>query len=401
MKRPGRFLLVLILVFGIVLPWLPAMKAETTVTLDFFYSATCSHCQEENAVLEQLEAEYPGLLVRRWEITENPVLYQKVEAVLQEAPYSVAAGVPLTLLGGYAFSAFDSATDPQNLENYILYYVEHPRTGIVDRILADQAVGAGDFEDLGRLVRIPLFGVVDLGEVSLWVGTVILGFFDGINPCAMWVLILLVTFLANQRDRKRMWILGSAFLAASGFAYFLIVIAWVNVSLLIGYSGWIRVALGILAMALGTWQVFRHFRTVRTEAVGCTVADAGKKRRIAARIREILSRKNLGLAVLEIVLLALSVNVLELACTPVFPAVFGNLLAFHGITGAAQAGFVALYVLFFLLDDLVVFGVAMITFRVKGISARWSKAASLVAAILLFALGFLLAFFPDILFLQF
>ena len=401
MKRLPFFLGVLFLLSSLFVG-IPAVRAESPVILDFFHSATCGHCQEEDAFLADLEASHPELLVRRWEITEHPELYAEVRTVLQDAPYDVFAGVPLTLIGGYAFSGFDAETDPENLESYLQYYARHPRTGIVDLVLAGQPVGPEDFQDLGRLVQIPLVGPVDPQEISLVIATAILGFFDGINPCAMWVLILLVTFLANLRDRKRMWILGSAFLFASGAAYFLILIAWMNLSALFGAIGWIRIALGVLAMAFGVWQIFRRIREMKTADAGCTVTDEGKKKRLASRLRDIVAKPNLGLALLEIALLALSVNVLELACSPVYPAVFGTLLALdNSLSALAQAGYILLYVVFFLLDDFLVFGIAMATFRVKGISARWSRIGALVAACLLFALGFFLTFFPEILFLNF
>lgn len=401
MKR-FRFVVVVLFLFSSLFVRMPFVKAEATVTIDFFHSATCGHCQEEDAFLAELEATHAELVVRRWEITEHPELYAEVRAVLQEAPYDVFAGVPLTLIGGYAFSAFDPETDPENLENYIQYYARHPRTGIVDLVLNDQTVGPEAFQDLGRLIRIPLIGMVEPGEISLGIATAILGFFDGINPCAMWVLILLVTFLANLRDRKRMWILGSAFLAASGIAYFVILIAWINLSQIIGLTGWIRIILGTLAMGFGAWLIYRRIREMKTTEAGCTVADDGKKKRIAARLRDIVANPKLGVALLEIVLLALSVNVLELACSPVYPAVFGTLLAANNTLSAwGQAGYVLLYVVFFLLDDFLVFGIAMATFRVKGISARWSRIGALIAACLLFALGFFLTFLPNLLFFNF
>ena len=71
---------------------------------------------------------------------------------------------------------------------------------------------------------------VDLKDMSLPVIAVIIGLVDGFNPCAMWVLIFLITMLFDYPSRKKMWILGCTFIFTSAFIYFLFMMSFLKVA---------------------------------------------------------------------------------------------------------------------------------------------------------------------------
>jgi hypothetical protein len=48
-------------------------------------------------------------------------------------------------------------------------------------------------------------------------------------------------------------------------------------------------------------------------------------------------------------------------------------------------------------DDLLIFTIAVITFKVTGISSKYAKYSNLFGGIIMFALGIILIFFPQIL----
>ena len=60
-------------------------------------------------------------------------------------------------------------------------------------------------------------GEIEIKYLSLGLVTLIIGLLDGFNPCAMWVLVFLINLLLGMADRRKMWILGSVFIAASAF----------------------------------------------------------------------------------------------------------------------------------------------------------------------------------------
>ena len=79
--------------------------------------------------------------------------------------------------------------------------------------------------------NIPLLGDVNIKEVSLPLMSIVIGFVDGFNPCAMWVLLFLIGMLFNMKDKKKMWILGIVFLTTSALVYLAIMLAWLKVAI--------------------------------------------------------------------------------------------------------------------------------------------------------------------------
>ena len=89
---------------------------------------------------------------------------------------------------------------------------------------------ASDFE-------VTLFGrTISLDDVGLPLFTVAMGLLDGLNPCSMWVLILMISLLAPLNDRKRMLAIAGTFVLVEGIAYFVFMAAWLNLFLFIGLS---------------------------------------------------------------------------------------------------------------------------------------------------------------------
>jgi hypothetical protein len=85
--------------------------------------------------------------------------------------------------------------------------------------------------------------------------TLALGLLDGFNPCAMWVLLFLLSLLVRLRDRKRMALIAGTFVLVSGAVYYAFMAAWLNVFLAVGLSKVVRVLLGTTAVLIGLINV--------------------------------------------------------------------------------------------------------------------------------------------------
>ena len=92
------------------------------------------------------------------------------------------------------------------------------------------------------------------------------------------------------------------------------------------------------------------------------------------------------------VVLAISFNLVELACSAGLPLVFTQLLAINHVTGMEGLFYTILYIIFFLMDDLIVFIIAVFTMNVTGISTKYNKYSHLVGGILMILIGILLMF---------
>jgi hypothetical protein len=307
---------------------------------------------------------------------------------------SIEAGsVPLTVIGDRVW----------------IGYSEHVGREIEARIAECRARGCADVVSalrsgaatppavepgptIPRTVRLPFLGEVRTAGLSLPALTVLLAAVDGFNPCAMWVLVFLLGLLAGMKDRARMWLLGGAFVAASASVYFLILGAWLNVLLFAGAIVFVRIGVGIVALAGGAYYLREFFANADMK---CEVTASGRRRRIFARLREIAQQRSFLPALAGIVALAFAVNVVEFLCSAGIPAVFTQVLALSALSAWQYGAFLALYVLVFMLDDLLVLAAALRTLEVTGLTTRYARWSNAIGGTALVGVGLLLVFRPE------
>jgi hypothetical protein len=191
-----------------------------------------------------------------------------------------------------------------------------------------------------------------------------------------------------------MWSYGAVFLLTSAAVYFAFLAAWLNLFLLLGSLLWIRLGVGLFALAAGGYYV-REF--VRNPDAVCPVTSHGGRQQIMARLRVAVAERSFLIAVLGIMLLATAVNLIELLCSAGIPAIYTQVLALSDLSASAYYGYLAFYIGIFMLDDAAVFVTAMLTLRATGLTATYSRYAHLVGGVVLGGLGLLLVFWPELL----
>ena len=194
-----------------------------------------------------------------------------------------------------------------------------------------------------------------------------------------------------MKDKKRMWTLGVTFLVVSAFIYMLIMLSWISIAVKMTTVIWVRNLIALLALIGAFVNIRNYFKSHD----GCNVVDAKKRKKIFSKIRKFTSEKSFILAILGVVGLAVSVNLVELACSAGLPLVFTELLALNNVSNFMKIMYTLLYVLFFLLDDLVIFIIAMVTMEVTGISTKYNKYSHLLGGIIMLVMGLLLIFKPE------
>lgn len=239
-----------------------------------------------------------------------------------------------------------------------------------------------------------LFGVVSLKDVSLPIFTIILGAVDGFNPCAMWILIFLITMMFSMHDRGKMWILGLTFIFTSGFVYLCFMLSWLSLASFLSSVVLIRFLIASFAVLFGMVNIYRYFKSLNSD-VGCDVTDKKKRLKIMERIKKIVNEKSFLLSILGIMLLAFSVNLIELLCSLGIPVMFTNVLAMNDLSTLEYVIYIGLYLLFFLIDDILIFVIAMKTLKIKGISNKYTKYSHLIGGVIMVLLGILMVIKPE------
>ncbi|MFH1192104.1 MAG: thioredoxin family protein [bacterium] len=368
-----------------------------------FWANGCSHCAKEKEFLKKIEKKYEGKIkVNYFEITEN----RDNAKLLLEAGKTLKAdvsGIPFTVIGSdYITGWYSSDSTGKLLEEQISSAINGECDDIVggliepakDAMVNNNRCPEIESSDKGlpEKINVPLFGEINLGKLSLPVLTLVLGILDGFNPCAMWILLFLISLLLGMRDRKRMWILGSTFIFVSALVYFLFMSAWLNLFLFLGFVLWVRIIIALVALASGGYNLKDYF-TSKKEG-GCSVAEDEKRRNIFEKLKHITQSEKFWFAFAGIILLAFSVNLVEMICSAGFPAVYTQILTLAHIAKWKYYLYLLFYIFLYMFDDLVIFIIAMITLRATGVSTKYGRMSRLIGGILMLLIGILLLFKP-------
>ncbi|OGV97392.1 hypothetical protein A2W24_03565 [Microgenomates group bacterium RBG_16_45_19] len=346
--------------------------------VEFFWAEGCPHCAKEKVFLTELKTKYPDLVIKSYEISQNLVNALLLQQRGRDLNADVS-GVPFTIIGDEYVSGFrDNETTGKQIETrYIQVMSENAQVETP--------------QPAGQLLNVPLLGAVNLASLSLPVLTFLIALMDGFNPCAMWTLLFLISLLLGMKDRKRMWLLGTVFIATSALVYFLFLAAWLNLFIFLGMVAWVRVGIGLVASAAGGMYLRDYYR----DQSGCKVVGDEKRQKIFGKLRDITAKKQLLVALGGIMLLAVAVNLVELICSAGLPAVYTQVLSLSNLPRWQYDLYLIFYVLVFMLDDLFIFFTAMLTLKAVGIQSKYAKVSRLVGGILMIMIGVLLLFKPS------
>ncbi|MFH1239937.1 MAG: thioredoxin family protein [Candidatus Diapherotrites archaeon] len=380
-------LIIVMLVLGSFLifsePVKPAYEYDGFV-VTYFYLPSCSHCAEQKPIILELQQELKDITFVFHDASsqEGSVLFYQMAT---EAGMDTSQlGTPTTFVENHPLVGVHSK---QEILNEIDDCIKECTTGEVKSEVQDIETGFADFE-------LPFLGRTDLTSFSIPVLAIVLGAIDGFNPCAMWVLVYLIALLVNVRDRKKVWLIVGSFVLASGILYFLFMTAWLNVFLLLGYIKTITVIIGLVALGGGILSV-KDFLTTK-DAMTCKVGDEASHKKTISKMEEIIAKPISLALILGIVALAFVVNSVEFVCSAAIPAVFTQILALSNLSTIEHYMYILLYDIFFMLDDLLIFGLAALAIN-SSFGEKYAKYCKIIGGIILVVLGLILLFAPHLL----
>lgn len=402
MKRSLKILFLVICLFSFC-NVVNAVSEKNLVNIYLFHSYTCKHCKEEIKLLDELEKEYDNIKVYKYEVNENGngELLKNISEIMG----SKVTGTPYTIIGNKVFSGYDYENSKGRFKGAIEYYSKYGYEDKVGEYISSIPLPSYEVKDtdpdvdeyisnyISYKVKLPLIGEVKLKNLTLPLITVVIGLADGFNPCAMWVLLFLISMLIGMKDKKRMWILGSTFLLISALIYLIFMMSWLNLANLLISVVWVRVIIAVVSLVGGFINLRGYIK--HRKVSGCDVVDDKKRNKIITRIKKFTTEKNFWLAILGVIVLAISVNVVELACSAGLPVMFIEILSLNNLTAIEEIIYIVLYMLFFLLDDFVVFVIAMTTLSLTGVSSKYGNLSKLIGGILMLFIGLLLMFKPE------
>lgn len=396
-----KYFLIFLLALLISTPHVLASE-KNIVNMHLFYSKTCPHCANEIKMINTLEKQYSNLKVYKHEISNGDEL-NLLKQVEEKFNINVKS-VPFTVIGEKYFSGYSEENSKKEFIGVIEAYSNNGYQDIVGQLMGNIKLPSYEIKDdvdidqiiegnNEKNIKIPFIGNVNLKKIALPLVAVIMGLLDGFNPCAMWVLLFLISMLLGMENKKRMWSLGLCFILTSALVYFLFMVAWLNITSVIANISLLRTIIALVAIIGGTYNLYNYFKNKKEN--GCTVVDDKKRNKIFTKIKKFTHEKSFILALIGIITLAISVNFIELACSAGLPVMFIEILNLNNLTKLQYYIYIILYVIIFMLDDIIIFFIAMISMELTGFSTKYGKLSKLLGGILLLAIGLLMLFKPQ------
>lgn len=360
-------------------------RLREALAFTVFTREGCSRCSRAKAWLGEIAKRYPAFDVSFADIGRDGNA-RSLLADMVGRHRIAAASVPVFSFGGRLEVGFDRAETSGRRLEAILDNWTRPCPARIDGSEDDSAPTSAP------LIELPFVGPVAPATLGMPLFTIAVGLVDGFNPCAMWVLLLLLSVLVNLRDRVRMLAVAGTFVVVSGAAYLAFMAAWLNVFMWVGYLRFVQVMLGTIAICVGVVHIkdFFAFQAGPTLSI-----PAAAKPGIYDRMRRIVNAENLPAAITAAFVLAVLVNIVELLCTAGLPALYTEILSQRDYGPATRYGYLLLYIAAYMFDDMIMVGVAIATlsrFKLQQASGRWLKLVS--GAVILF-LGLLLVLRPE------
>lgn len=427
-----------------------ADQIEALLTIHIYVRTGCGHCRDARAFLTELQPRYPAFKFQYHDVLTEKGASDAAEALTRKFAVRAVGFPVIHLLGRLEVGFINADISGRKLEALLNQAVgdcefkpekkpvlelpdsAKPRTEIVmppPFYLAMigpslPQVGVGRKESLGDSHRpigaerplsaapaldsqaapsvkeeegidVPVFGRLNVKVLGMPLFTFMIGLIDGFNPCAMWVLIFLLSLLATLQDRRKMAIIAGTFVFVSGLAYMAFMAAWLNVFMLIGFARPAQIALGVLGLLVGAVNV-KDFFAFKT-GISLSIPETAKPH-LYSRVRSIVSARCLWPALLGATVLAVLVNTIELLCTAGLPAMYTEILTQHHLPAWKNYSYLILYNIAYMFDDtiMVIIGVATLSHkRLQQGEGRWLK---LFSGMVILLLGALMVFKPSWLF---
>jgi len=249
MRWKALYIIIFLCLFALITS--NSISAENQQTLKaciyFFYGQGCPHCARVEPYLKTLEKTYPGIEIHKFEIYNNRTNLQLLMKYFDA--YNVSEherGVPAVFLVNKYFVG----------DRPIL-------THLLDAIKENNVSACPTLEkptEIKKAVTGPAstveqrFGTIPMLTV---IGAALV---DSINPCAIAVLLILLSALLVTGERKRALKAGIAFTVSIYIVYFLFGLGLFSALQVTGLSYWFYKFIGLLAIIIGVLNVKDFFK---------------------------------------------------------------------------------------------------------------------------------------------
>ena len=370
-----KFFFIFLLLSGLVFSAPVFAQTENKLEINFFYSETCPHCKAEQEFLDTMQEKYPEIKINRHLSSNGENRKLMIDLLIKHSAEKYTGLVPLTFVGEEFIMGFDNADGVgKEIEASIQKQLSNTEPKPI--------------EDSGK-VKLPLIGEVDLGKYSLFGQAFVLGFFDGFNVCSLGALVLILGLVLVLRSRMKILFFGGAYILATAIVYGVLIVLWYKLFYYLGpVLNIMNVFVGAMGI-LGAVYFFRQFLKFKKYGPTCDTAQNNNIVTKFSRKVQNTFKETGGIwgIVISIFVFAIVITVVEFPCSAVIPVLFAGILAKAKLSALTYLFYIALYIFFYMLDEIIVFLIAVFTMNIKIASGKSMIWLSLIEAIVLLGLG--------------
>ena len=359
-----------LITFGIIICFFAFLAtsavAENQVIVDFYYSETCGSCKPANEIMDQIIHHYEEnnsdqVIFFKKEITSNTTNRNEMRERGLSYPSVIVNNLTKIPKVNITYET-------------LILVINQAIANLTPNIFYDQ-----------NITEIPFFGKINLSQLTLPFLTITLATLDSFNPCAFFILIVLLSMLLYLQSRKKMLIVGTIFIFFSGLFYALFMLVLFNSFFFTKlYISVTSIIVGIVACIVGIINIkdFFYFKE------GFSLSIPEDKREITfKRMRKLVKSPSLLVMIGGTIFIAISVNFFELLCTFGFPLYFTNRLALENLPTLTYYFYILLYTIFYVIPLLIILIFSVFSLGVKKLTDWQGRILKLFPGVFLFSFG--------------
>jgi thiol-disulfide isomerase/thioredoxin len=418
----------------------------------FFYGRSCPHCHAQMPLMKALAENNDDIVVHFYEVSQAVDVWRE----FLERHQIKYRGFPRTFVGDKSFIGYSPTAVVLEysdvLEGYLgnrVQIVKAVERQLGHRVSLGSLLQAGELPGPGAVSFWPLLLPIVYGlsyfllrpwlarenRKRLWQGgfaaSAIIAFFlflgllpdetvkayaqrlpyplfvfvialaDGFNPCAFTVLVILLSLLTYTKRRKDMLVLGFTFIATSAVMYFIFIMLMVLIGgfFIERYGRIITLLLGAAVTGAGVLNIKDFFFLNKGISLSLTGEQKLRFTKKAGTIVRELGKSGgkFYLAVGGTIMLGIVVNLVELGCTAILPAVYLTTLVSRYDSYTMYSAWTSFYAIVYVLPLLAILGNFIYVFKSERVSEQQGRLLKLIAGTVMLLFGLLMIFKPEML----
>jgi MFS family permease len=361
-----------------------AKQQEEKVEIWFFWGDGCSLCESAADWLDQLQINYPSLVIHSkevWKDSENQTQYIQ----MMDERGTKASWVPGFILDDQVWEGFNVV-----IKEDIIWEIETILSG-------------GHFVDVSSpippskpksAIGSSYLRVKGIKNKPLLLATMAIALVDGFNPCSLWVLTLLLTMIMSTQSRTRVAAVGLTFLVVTAIVYGLFISGLFTALIVANRLVWLRGV--VILFALGFAIICIKDYLVLTKSNSIAITDA-QVPRFLHRVGDLRNEQSLPVALTITIVLAFSGALIELPCTAGFPVVWIGIVTEAALSPLAFFALLFVYLIVYLMIEIIIILITLVSMRVTKIQEVHGYTLKLIGGIIMGAMAIMLLIAPSVL----